>query len=225
MTRAGKQSKNLMRFVAAMLVLSFWAAHAQSSLDDIHVMPRGDVANPDAAGSLKKTASGVIRTTVELVLVPVTVTDRANRIVTGLGRENFHLFEDKHPQLINHVWEEDEPVSLGIVLDVSGSISPGGSVGIGFCLTQTWRILHEFSQAALAATVLAFYSKNAVSTVIRSLVGSTRRLFHRHRKLNDSPALILRNPFRTLFSKALRYVILNHLCHLSYHSQPHSHLT
>jgi hypothetical protein len=46
-------------------------------------------------------------------------------------------------------------------------------LGIGFCLTQPWRILHEFAQAALAATVLAFYSKNAVSAVIRSLVGST----------------------------------------------------
>lgn len=49
----------------------------------------------------------------------------------------------------------------------------GGSLGSGFCLTQTWRILHKISQAALVATILAFYSKNAVSTVIRSLVGST----------------------------------------------------
>jgi hypothetical protein len=53
------------------------------------------------------------------------------------------------------------------------SLSQGESLGIGFCLTQTWRILHELSQAALAAIVLAFYSKNAVSAVIRSLVGST----------------------------------------------------
>jgi Ca-activated chloride channel homolog len=122
MTRAGKQSKTLMRFVAVMLVLSVWAAHAQSGLNEVYIIPQGDVANPDAAGSLTKTTGNVIRRTVELVSVPVTVTDGANRIVTGLGRENLHLFEDKHPQLIKHVWEEDEPVSLGIVLDISGSM-------------------------------------------------------------------------------------------------------
>jgi hypothetical protein len=49
----------------------------------------------------------------------------------------------------------------------------GGSLRSGFCLTQTWRILHKISLAALVATTLAFYSKNAISTVIRSLVGST----------------------------------------------------
>jgi Ca-activated chloride channel family protein len=57
-----------------------------------------------------------------MVLVPVTVTDSSNRIVTGLGQENFQLFEDKHPQPIKHFWREDTPVSVGIVLDVSGSM-------------------------------------------------------------------------------------------------------
>jgi Ca-activated chloride channel family protein len=52
----------------------------------------------------------------------VTVTDSANRIVTGLGPENFQLFENKHPQPIKHFWSEDSPVSVGIVLDVSSSM-------------------------------------------------------------------------------------------------------
>jgi Ca-activated chloride channel family protein len=55
-------------------------------------------------------------------LVPVTVTDGASRIVTGLRQDNFNLFEDKHPQPIKHFWEEEEPVSVGILLDVSGSM-------------------------------------------------------------------------------------------------------
>jgi Ca-activated chloride channel homolog len=122
MMRAGKQSKQQMWFVATLLVLSCWHANAQVSLEDIHVVPRGQLPNPDAAGSLRKTAVGIIRTSVELVLVPVTVMDGANRIVSGLGRENFHLFEDKHPQPIKDLWEEDEPVSIGILLDVSGSM-------------------------------------------------------------------------------------------------------
>jgi hypothetical protein len=48
-----------------------------------------------------------------------------------------------------------------------------GSLAIRSCLTQSWRIVHEFSLAALVATILAVYSKNVVSTVIRSLIGST----------------------------------------------------
>lgn len=120
--RASKQSVSQMCFVAALMALSAWHAHAQSSLEDIHVMPRGQVENPDAPGSLRKPAGGIIRETVELVLVPVTVMDGANRIVTGLGQDNFHLYEDKHPQAIKNFWKEDEPVSIGILLDVSGSM-------------------------------------------------------------------------------------------------------
>ena len=120
--QASKQSVSQVCFVAALMALSVWHAHAQSSLEDIHVMPRGQVENPDASGSLRKAGGEVIRKTVELVLVPVTVMDGANRIVTGLQQENFHLFEDKHPQPIKHFWEEDEPVSIGILLDVSGSM-------------------------------------------------------------------------------------------------------
>src|SRR5215469_6172562 len=58
--------------------------------------------------------------------------------------------------------------------DRRSTLFRGGSLGVSFCLTRTWRVLHEFSQAALAVTVLAFYSKNVISTVIRSLVGGTR---------------------------------------------------
>jgi hypothetical protein len=48
-----------------------------------------------------------------------------------------------------------------------------GSLAIRSCLTQSWRIVREFSLAALVATILAFYSKNVVSTAMRSLNGST----------------------------------------------------
>jgi hypothetical protein len=41
----------------------------------------------------------------------------------------------------------------------------------GFNLTQTGRIVRGFLQAAVAGAILIFYSRNAVSTVIRSFVG------------------------------------------------------
>jgi Ca-activated chloride channel family protein len=57
-----------------------------------------------------------------LVLVPVTVVDRHGAIVNGLGSDAFTLIEDGAPRLIRSFSEEDAPVSIGIVLDLSGSM-------------------------------------------------------------------------------------------------------
>ena len=64
----------------------------------------------------------LIRSNVELVTVPVTITDAMNRPVTGLERDNFQLFENKQPQEIKNFSSEDTPVSIGVILDVSGSM-------------------------------------------------------------------------------------------------------
>ena len=59
---------------------------------------------------------------VELVNVTATVTDARGRFVPGLQKEDFVLYEDSQPQLITHFSAERVPVSLGIVLDTSGSM-------------------------------------------------------------------------------------------------------
>jgi hypothetical protein len=51
-----------------------------------------------------------------------------------------------------------------------GAFSVMRHIGAAFDLTQTGRIVYGFLRAAIAAAILIFYSKNAVSTVIRSLV-------------------------------------------------------
>src|SRR5215475_7504117 len=58
----------------------------------------------------------------ELVSVPVTVTDAYNRLVTGLDRQHFEVYEDKVKQEISFFSDDDAPVNLGIVFDVSGSM-------------------------------------------------------------------------------------------------------
>lgn len=63
------------------------------------------------------------RVDVDLVLVPVTVTDPYDRLVTGLSKEHFELSEDNEPQQILYFSNEDVPVSLGLVFDVSDSMS------------------------------------------------------------------------------------------------------
>src|SRR5258708_7320742 len=60
---------------------------------------------------------------VELALVNVTVTDPYNRIVTGLEPDDFRIFEDKIEQEVVNFSSEDVPISIGVILDLSGSMA------------------------------------------------------------------------------------------------------
>ncbi|MBI3049934.1 MAG: VWA domain-containing protein [Acidobacteria bacterium] len=64
------------------------------------------------------------RSGVELINVTATVTDSEGRFVSGLRKEDFLVYEDGEPQVITHFSNERVPVSLGIVLDASGSMTP-----------------------------------------------------------------------------------------------------
>jgi Ca-activated chloride channel family protein len=59
---------------------------------------------------------------VELINVNVTVTDRSGRFVSGLRQEDFLVYEDDKPIEVSHFSAERVPVSLGLVLDSSGSM-------------------------------------------------------------------------------------------------------
>jgi VWFA-related protein len=69
-----------------------------------------------------------IRVDSNLVLVPVTVLDPLTRMVTGLDAENFQVFENGVQQKIISFGSEDSPLSIGIVLDTSGSM--GGNLAV-----------------------------------------------------------------------------------------------
>jgi Ca-activated chloride channel homolog len=57
-----------------------------------------------------------------LVLIPVAVTDKLNRFVVGLNKSNFRVFEDGKEQKISDFSGEDAPLSIGILVDTSGSM-------------------------------------------------------------------------------------------------------
>jgi Ca-activated chloride channel family protein len=61
---------------------------------------------------------------VEFVNVTATVTDDNGRFVSGLRQQDFTVFEDGRVQDVSHFSSERVPVSLGIALDASGSMSP-----------------------------------------------------------------------------------------------------
>ena len=62
------------------------------------------------------------RAGVELINVTATVTDSRGRFVPGLTRDDFLVYEDGEVQTITYFSNERVPVSLGIVLDTSGSM-------------------------------------------------------------------------------------------------------
>jgi len=84
-------------------------------------IPPNDPGKPSA--DKPKRSDRTIRVDVDLVLVNVTVTDPFNRLVTGLEQENFRVLEDNVEQEIVHFSSEDVPISIGVIFDMSGSMS------------------------------------------------------------------------------------------------------
>jgi Ca-activated chloride channel family protein len=120
----------LLAAVAGVLLVMLFSApglKAQTgTVDDVHVVPRikspAEPKKPLVNPSLD-THTRPFRARVDLVLVPVTITDPMNRLVTGLEKDNFQVFENKERQAIRHFSSEDAPISMGVIFDVSGSMS------------------------------------------------------------------------------------------------------
>ncbi len=88
---------------------------AQVSPDEIHILPRISAPRqPEHQQTLKSS--------VDLVLVNVTVTDSHGRLVHDLRASDFLLVDGKNPQHIRYFSSEDEPISVVVILDTSGSM-------------------------------------------------------------------------------------------------------
>lgn len=136
---AQRQGRWLRRgaWVCAVLgALCAGSARGQDSpLDEVHVRPPANTqpAGAEPAGAEAPAATGTsalhirpgsrIRVNVDLVLVPVTVTDPMNRLVIGLEKQDFEIYDDRKQQTITSFASEDAPVSIGIVFDLSGSMT------------------------------------------------------------------------------------------------------
>jgi len=95
--------------VKALLVFILTAALSLPLLSQTPQQPKGDT--PFQIG-----------VSVNLVQLPVTVNDKDGLMVAGLKQENFQILEDKVPQEISLFKHEDIPLSLGLVIDNSGSM-------------------------------------------------------------------------------------------------------
>jgi Ca-activated chloride channel homolog len=104
-------------------------SHAQETpLSTIHVQPPPppppkEPPPVEGKDALKARAGQRIRVDVDLVLIPLTVTDPLDRLVTGLEKGNFFVYENNHPETVKTFSSEDAPVSIGVIFDLSGSMA------------------------------------------------------------------------------------------------------
>jgi Ca-activated chloride channel family protein len=77
---------------------------------------------PLAGPSIAVEQDRPVITHTDMVTLTVTVTDTYGRFVTGLGKNAFTVTDDKVEQDITFFSDEDAPVSLGVIFDVSGSM-------------------------------------------------------------------------------------------------------
>jgi len=118
---AGHEPVIIIRTVCLSLIFLASQLLAQSHSDQVHVEPRVNfrIASADAGID---THSKAFISNVDLVLVPVTVSDQMNRVVEGLNKDNFQVFDNKQQQVIQHFSSEDVPISVVVVFDTSGSM-------------------------------------------------------------------------------------------------------
>src|SRR5215471_20845862 len=65
----------------------------------------------------------ILKTESDMTLVYATVTEPTGRLVTGLEQSNFRVYEDGKEQEIVRFASEDVPVSIGVIFDMSNSMS------------------------------------------------------------------------------------------------------
>lgn len=80
-------------------------------------------ANQAGQQRLGTELDGPVIVNTDLITLTVTVTDTYGRYVSGLSKDNFTLLDQKLPQEITFFSDDDSPVSVGVIFDVSGSMS------------------------------------------------------------------------------------------------------
>jgi VWFA-related protein len=79
-------------------------------------------ATPDSQKAGEESGDAIFKADTRLVPLNVTVTDKAGHLVTGLTRSAFQVMENGVAQQIKDFKGEDVPVSLGLIIDNSGSM-------------------------------------------------------------------------------------------------------
>ena len=121
-------ASRFLAFCASIFLLLGYAGGQSATRPEV---PRPDDSNGltskrnviDSEDAHVSRTSRPLRVDVDLVLLPVTVSDPMNHAVTSLKKEDFTIYEGNQQQEIRYFSAEDTPISVAILLDVSKSMS------------------------------------------------------------------------------------------------------
>ena len=85
------------------LAVAVQLCFGQADRTDIHVTPRFVRSSSPSEGRPKNGAAEPFKATANLVLVPVTVTDQKDRVVIGVEKDNFSVFDGQERQVLRHL--------------------------------------------------------------------------------------------------------------------------
>lgn len=104
-------------WAAAVLIAIGWPLTAQQ-------VGKKGATQPSASSATDDLQAYTIKADVELVLLDVSVRDPNGGFVSGLDKSAFTVLEDGKPQPITQFANQDVPVTIGLVIDNSGSMRP-----------------------------------------------------------------------------------------------------
>jgi Ca-activated chloride channel family protein len=132
MPRKARRFRGLIKAATCALVVlgacfSFMRVYSQESQEKPAIRERSRQTKPDLESRIPQDTHSrqknyTIGVNVDLVLTYVSVFDKNGRFISGLNESSFKVYEDGIAQKINSFLQEDVPVSMGILLDLSGSM-------------------------------------------------------------------------------------------------------
>lgn len=118
----GQLSTLIVLFASAVFVSTLANAQSMDGPQLVSRKPVDILATADIPSSDSSIRPKPFRKDVNLVLVPVTVTDSGGHLVVDLSSRNFSLYEGGKPQTVQYFSTEDAPLSVGLILDFSASM-------------------------------------------------------------------------------------------------------
>jgi VWFA-related protein len=139
------------------LFLSVPTVHGQRGLKDMPAPPPPWRPKPTPTPKPEPEVLDVIKTTSNLVMVPVSVTDQTGQAVQGLKVADFRLLEEGKQQEISGIGDPEQvPLAIALLFDISSSTSQKGFFA---------------SQQKAAATFLRLVMKPADRAAIFTITG------------------------------------------------------
>jgi Ca-activated chloride channel family protein len=92
------------------------------------VIPTGLLSAQAPPANPQQAPQATFRSSVELVTVTISVRDQRGRVVRDLTRNDFAVIDSGERVQIRDFYSGDSPISLAILLDISGSMAVGGNI-------------------------------------------------------------------------------------------------